>query len=86
VYFLQPRRHTQDHCYKLLGITPTGKGRGRDRGTVQTASSGVLLPAYHATAAATVTKTAAPGFSSTTSGSVSAAATSSLSRLTPQQM
>ncbi|KAJ8452776.1 hypothetical protein Cgig2_005112 [Carnegiea gigantea] len=56
--------HTQDRCYKRLGITPAGKGRGRGRGphAIEPTSIGAVSAA---TAAATVLSIVGPSVPAT---------------------
>ncbi|KAK3003051.1 hypothetical protein RJ639_019816 [Escallonia herrerae] len=68
--------HTQEKCYRRLGIAPPGKGRGRGRGSPAVGSLSGPLQATAAT-----TQNNSPSLSQ-----AQAAATSALPGLTPEQM
>ncbi|KAK3019238.1 hypothetical protein RJ639_004682 [Escallonia herrerae] len=73
--------HTQEKCYRCLGIAPPGKGRGRGRGSPAMSQNAVGSSFGPLQASAAATQNNGPSLSQ-----AQAAATSALSGLTPEQM
>ncbi|KAK3021003.1 hypothetical protein RJ639_045468 [Escallonia herrerae] len=73
--------HTQEKCYRRLGIAPPGKGRGRGRGSPAMSQNAVGSSSGPLQASAAATQNNNPSLSQ-----AQAAATSTLPGLTPGQM
>ncbi|KAK3012131.1 hypothetical protein RJ639_011755 [Escallonia herrerae] len=73
--------HTQEKCYRRLGIAPPGKGRGRGRGSPAMPQNAVGSSSGPLQASAAATQNNNPSLSQ-----AQAAATSALPGLTPEQM
>ncbi|KAK3023486.1 hypothetical protein RJ639_045073 [Escallonia herrerae] len=73
--------HTQEKCYRHLGIAPPGKGRGRGRGSPAMSQNAVGSSSGPLQASAAVTQNNNPSLSQ-----AQAATTSTLLGLTPKQM
>ncbi|KAK3036929.1 hypothetical protein RJ639_030894 [Escallonia herrerae] len=73
--------HTQEKCYRCLGIAPSGKGRGRGRGSPAMSQNAVGSSSGPLQASAAATQNNNPSLSQ-----AQAAATSALPGLTPEQM
>ncbi|KAK3000960.1 hypothetical protein RJ639_021325 [Escallonia herrerae] len=73
--------HTQEKCYRRLGIAPPGKGRGRGRGSPAMSQNAVGSSFGPLQASAAATQNNNPSLSQ-----AQAAATSALPGLTPEQM
>ncbi|KAK3006006.1 hypothetical protein RJ639_016021 [Escallonia herrerae] len=73
--------HTQEKCYRRLGIAPPGKGRGRGSGSPAMSQNAVGSSSGPLQASAAATQNNNPSLSQ-----AQAAATSALPGLTPEQM